>query len=289
MYNIKKKESKTPVKLFLKTSNNKSKKKSNNNNNNNKNKISHLDNSKNRAIHEAKLKEMKLLEKELNDIENQNELLSKEKDTLKDKRKNISEKYNIINTEAEKEQKELSDLQKTNLIKNKVYLELLNLRIQQQVINSISSMLNLDFNTNNNTNNNNTNDNTNSNNTDNNNISDLFNRLNLLLHLSRLRRANTEEGDDTSPLIQNQNNNNNNDNNEEGPPLSFNQMQNLPSFNYNINNNTNEKCIICGMLFSINDVAVKLRCNHTFHKNCLINRLISKRSSKCPTCKFSII
>jgi hypothetical protein len=158
------------------------------------------------------------------------------------------------------------------------------------------SVMNLEINNNTNNNSNNTNNNTNNdtnnnrnNNSDNSNITSLFNRFDFLLNLSRLRRENNAGEEDNTASVQHQNNFNNINNNEEGPPLSFSQLQNLPSFNYNMNNNIKEKCIICGIVFSYNDIVVKLRCNHIFHKNCLTNRLVSRRSSKCPNCKNSII
>ena len=77
--------------------------------------------------------------------------------------------------------------------------------------------------------------------------------------------------------------------NEEGPPMSYQQLQALPSYNYQ-GRNSNEKCNICDFDLCYNDLVTRLsKCNHTFHKNCLVNRLSTRRSSKCPNCKVSII
>ena len=80
------------------------------------------------------------------------------------------------------------------------------------------------------------------------------------------------------------------ENNEDGPPMSYAQMQALPSSSYPRNNYNNEKCTICEFVFCYNDIVTKLtKCSHIFHKNCLVNRLSARQSSKCPTCKVSII
>ena len=102
-----------------------------------------------------------------------------------------------------------------------------------------------------------------------------------ILRISRIRRENSN---DEIPFIFL----NNRENNEDGPPMTYEQLQNLQSSTYPRNNN-NEKCIICGFDFCFNDIFTKLICNHIFHKNCLINRLSARQSSKCPTCKASII
>lgn len=280
MYNSGKKSNKKPVKIVL-SSTNKSYK------DNQKEVLSTLDNNKNKLIHEKKLKEIELLERELNNIENQNNLLSNEINIIKDKQKTLSENFSKISTEVERHNNELIDLKKINLIKNKEYLLLLNFRIRQQIFNSLNSELSELLQENNANNNDN---NTNENNTNGNNT---YNTFNLLLNLSRLRRIFNHDEEVFSPTFQSNINSNNNSNeesnNEEGPPISYNQLQNLPSFNYIENNYSNEKCIICGIVFSYNDVVTKLRCHHNFHKNCLINRLISRHSSKCPICKNSII
>ena len=79
-------------------------------------------------------------------------------------------------------------------------------------------------------------------------------------------------------------------NSNEGPSMSDDQIQALPISYYPRNNNSDEKCVICGFPFCYNDVIIKLRsCNHIFHKACLINTLTINRSSVCPICRVSII
>ena len=109
-----------------------------------------------------------------------------------------------------------------------------------------------------------------------------------LLSISRIRRDNEDGEMVDSPffVIHSRENNNN----EDGPPMSYSQLQALPSSNYPRNNYNNEKCTICEFVFCYNDVVTKLtKCSHTFHKNCLVNRLSARQSSKCPICRISII
>ena len=78
--------------------------------------------------------------------------------------------------------------------------------------------------------------------------------------------------------------------NNSGNAMTDEQIQALPISYYPRNNNTNECCIICGFPFCYNDVIIKInRCNHIFHKACLINSLTVTRSSICPICRNSII
>ena len=72
--------------------------------------------------------------------------------------------------------------------------------------------------------------------------------------------------------------------------LTMEQLLNLPNSKYYKMENNNEKCEICGFLFCYNDTISKLeRCRHVFHRECLFNYLQNRSSSKCPTCKVSII
>ena len=133
---------------------------------------------------------------------------------------------------------------------------------------------------------NNSEDNNNSNNNSNenalNNLEEVVTGINFLLSLSRFRRPMDDEINNNSVMITDSNN-------EEGPPMTQEQLDNLPCSIYPRHNNTNEKCIICEFDFCYNDTIIKLRCNHKFHRNCLINRLSARNSSKCPTCKESLI
>ena len=76
-----------------------------------------------------------------------------------------------------------------------------------------------------------------------------------------------------------------------GPPITNEQIQALPiSYYPHRNNNSNQKCTICGFPYCYNDVIIKLRrCQHIFHKACLINSLNLTRASICPICKTSLI
>lgn len=79
-------------------------------------------------------------------------------------------------------------------------------------------------------------------------------------------------------------------NNNAGPPMTDEQIQALPISYYPRNNNSDEKCFICGYPFYYNDIIIKLRrCNHIFHKACLINIITESRTSLCPICRLSII
>ena len=269
MYESNKKSNKNPTKIFLKSSLKENQKE-----------VS-LESKKNKEIHEKKLKEIQRLEKELNNIEKQNELTSKELYSLKIKYNNLTEKEEKINNEVENENRELEQLKEINITKNREYRHLLQLRNRQ--INNNTSNNNNDTNQNNTSNRNNTNSNN-----ENENVreDELLNGLNFLLTISRIRRSIEEEGRNESSINEILNNRHNND---EGPPMTYNQLQALPSTIYSNRNNSSEKCIICGFDFCYNDEITKLRCEHTFHKNCLVNRLRARNSSKCPTCKTSVI
>ena len=75
-----------------------------------------------------------------------------------------------------------------------------------------------------------------------------------------------------------------------GPPMTFNQIEALPVEKYPRRDEYDEKCILCGFNLCYNDSITKLQqCQHTFHKECLGNFLISRQASKCPNCKISLI
>ena len=105
-----------------------------------------------------------------------------------------------------------------------------------------------------------------------------------ILRISNLRRQNNESN---LPFIFLPRHEEYDD--EEGPPLSYQQLQALPSYNYQ-GRYSNEKCIICSFDLCFNDIVTRLKnCDHIFHKNCLVNRLSTRRSSKCPSCKKSVL
>ena len=109
---------------------------------NKKNKeISSIENNKYKIIHNNKLKEIDRLLKDLNYIETENNLLSLEIEKLKEKENSIQEKFNVINNDYIKEKNELNEMKNINKEKNEIYIKLLHLRIQQQLSNSLNSLL----------------------------------------------------------------------------------------------------------------------------------------------------
>ena len=109
---------------------------------NKKNKeISSIENNKYKIIHNNKLNEIDRLLKDLNYIETENNSLSLEIEKLKEKENSILEKFNRINNDYIKEKNELNEMKNINKIKNEAYIKLLHLRIQQQLSNSLNSLL----------------------------------------------------------------------------------------------------------------------------------------------------
>ena len=105
------------------------------------NEISSIENNKYKIIHINKLKEIDSLLKQLEHIETENNSLSLEIIKLKDKQNDILVKYNKINDEYTKEKNELNELKNINKTENEKYLKLLHLRIQQQLTNSLNSII----------------------------------------------------------------------------------------------------------------------------------------------------
>ena len=277
MHDSNKISSQKPIKVFLKST---IKEKESNYKDSQIDNNSSSDIKTNKIIHENKLKEIEQLKKELDEIENKNEIIFKEISALKVQQKELNNKYNKINNELNIENEELNDMKEINDEKNREYLSLRN----NQQINNINNSNNTERN-NNNSSRNNTSNNEEENERDNDGFLDIFNGLNFLLNISRLRREN-EENKNNEPRI---NSNINYIREEMGPPMTYQQLHSLPSSIYPRNNDNNEKCAICQFVFCYNDTVTKLRCNHTFHRDCLINRLTAIQSSKCPTCKASII
>jgi len=287
MYESGKKPNK-PKKLYLNTAAlNTSKKvlKSNEQNKQNKdnNEISEIENKK---IHESKLLKIQLLEKELKQIENQNENESNEMKVLTSEQNKLSEKYNNIIKQIDFEKISLEKVKDINRLKNHEYLQ--KLRIKEEIDNKENNRYEQ---------NGENNLNTNSNENDENRFADALNGLNFLLSLSRFRRMASEEEEDDDDIDNDNDNDNNednerhedNDDNDEGPPMTYNQLHSLPSSKYLKKDNSTEKCIICEFEFCYNDEVTTLKCNHIFHKDCIINRLRARNSSKCPNCRASVI
>ncbi len=255
-----------PIKIFLKTSstnnimNNPEEKNINKENSNN-----YGEKNINQILHENYLKEIEFLKNDLEELDKENESVTEQLLSEKLSRINLEQKYNKINDKYIKESHALNELKEINEAKNYQYQQLN--RIRQQQLNDLN-----EHNENN------------SNNNDNglNNLEEVVTGINFLLNISRFRRPMDDEVDN-SVVITNSNND------EEGPPMTQEQLDSLPCSLYPRHNVLNEKCVICEFDFCYNDTVIKLRCDHKFHKNCLINRLTARNSSKCPTCKASII
>ena len=260
------KSSGKPIKIFLKTSstnnitNNPEEKNINKENSNN-----YGEKNINQILHENYLKEIEFLKNDLEELDKENESVTEQLLSEKLSQINLEQKYNKINDKYIKESHALNELKEINEAKNYQYQQLN--RIRQQQLNDLN-----EHNENN------------SNNNDNglNNLEEVVTGINFLLNISRFRRPMDDEVDN-SVVITNSNND------EEGPPMTQEQLDSLPCSLYPRHNVLNEKCVICEFDFCYNDTVIKLRCDHKFHKNCLINRLTARNSSKCPTCKASII
>ena len=206
--------------------------------------------------HENNLKTIENLKKELKNIEKENELLSKNIRINKDNNKKLISDYNNIINDIELQKKEMEDLKEITISKKRYFLHLIILKNQgERALNLVERIIN----------NRNSNNRRNARNELNRN--NIRNAIERLVDLYRRRRDN-----------------------EDDPPIPYEQLQSLPSSVYPRINIRNEKCIICGFVFCFNDIIIKLtKCNHTFHKNCLVNRLTIRQTSKCPICKISII
>ena len=237
--------------------------------NNNKEKINNKQNysfitdkdNKNITIHENNLEIIENLQKELNNIKKENDIISKNIILNKKSKTKLYEQYNKVLNDIESQKKECKDLKDITTSKKRYFLNLVITRNQtERVLNVMTRLIN---------------NRNNSNNSNNNNINrrnelnrNLFrSTIDRLVELYRRRRGN-----------------------EEDTNISFEQLQSLPSSIYPRINRNNEKCIICGFVFCYQDIIVKLNnCNHIFHKNCLVNRLTIRCSSKCPICNLSVI
>jgi hypothetical protein len=255
-----------PIKIFLKTSstnnitNNPEEKNINKENSNN-----YGEKNINQILHENYLKEIEFLKNDLEELDKENESVTEQLLSEKLSQINLEQKYNKINDKYIKESHALNELKEINEAKNYQYQQLN--RIRQQQLNDLNEH-----------------NGNNSNNNDNglNNLEEVVTGINFLLNISRFRRPMDDEVDN-SVVITNSNND------EEGPPMTQEQLDFLPCSLYPRHNVLNEKCVICEFDFCYNDTVIKLRCDHKFHKNCLINRLTARNSSKCPSCKASII
>ena len=220
------------------------------------------ENDKDKIIHENNLTEMKTLENELEEIEKENEEVLKEIARLQEEEKDLQKEFEKIRVDIDTEKDELEELEDINDVKSREYAHLMHIRHRQIMAMPDHEFFNFNLDNRNNMNSNEAN-------------SDNPNRISFQNIIQGLFRIN--------PYA-------NNANEDNGPPMTYAQLQALPSSNYPRNNNNHEKCDICKFEFCYNDLVTKLvKCNHTFHKECLVNRLTTMHSSKCPTCKISII
>ena len=243
--------------------------------------------SKNKKAHENNLKKIEEYEKQLKELGNKNNLLSKDINELQKKEGNLKNELKS----KEDEEKELNT--ELNNLKN------INEEKKNEVINLMNSN---HINNNNSLNNNRQINNINMNNPQSNNIEQrninqneqvpINNALNRLMPIQSQVIGNNEE---IGNLIDNSINNSLNMaflggfDEDLGPPMTFQQIDALPFERYP-SKDSQEKCLLCGFPFCFNDNIIKLvQCQHIFHKVCLENFLINRQASKCPQCKASLI
>ena len=233
---------------------------------------------KDKIIHENNLTVIQMIQEELDKLEKENDLLNNEYEQIKQEEKDLIERFDQINKEIDEETGNLEELKDINEEKNGQYLQLSHMRhqlIMQQEGNSYN-------------NNNNSNNNTQER-RERERPGEVLNHFTLgevmdgILNITNLNGESNQPPQFPFIFIPRA------EANEEGPPMSYQQLQALPSYNYQ-GRNSKDKCNICDFDICYNDLVTTLsKCNHTFHKNCLVNRLSTRRSSKCPNCKVSII
>ena len=196
-------------------------------------------------------------------IEKENELISKELISCQENKRQLIEENNRIINDIESEKKECDELREVTISKKRQFLDLIvQKNRRQRALNIIERIIN--------------NSNTNRNNINNNQGNRRIDRVRMIAFRSAIEKI--------VDLYRRRRDN------QDDPPIPYEQLQSLPSTTYTRNNRTNEKCFICGFVFCYNDIIVKLNnCNHIFHKNCLVNRLTIRQSSRCPICRLSII
>ena len=234
---------------------------------------------KDKIIHENNLTVIELLQNDLNKLEEENKLINDELDQIKQEEKDMIEKFEQIKKDIEEETGNLEELKDINEDKNRLLLRLLHLRHQQIMQNADNLSNNINNHSNNNP----------RQRREQERPGDVLNAFTLgevmdgILRVTNLNRESNEPPQFPFIFVPRA------ESNEDGPPMSYQQLQALPSYNYQ-GRNSNEKCNICDFDLCFNDLVTRLsKCNHIFHKNCLVNRLSTRRSSKCPNCKVSII
>lgn len=215
--------------------------------------------NKNDRIHENNLKLIESLQKELYNIERENSEMSKNIIIQKKDNKQFNDEYNKLTNDIQTQKNECENLKQESISKKRQFLNLIVTRSQRErALNLIERVIN----------------NARRNNTAaRRNRRAELNRIAFRSAIERLVDLYRRRRDD-----------------ENDPPIPYEQIQSLPSSFYPRNNRNNEKCTLCGFVFCYNDVIIKLtNCNHIFHKNCLVNRLTIRQSSRCPICKTSVL
>ena len=233
---------------------------------------------KDKIIHKNNLNVIQLLQNDLNKLDEENRIINSEIENIKQEEKDLQEKFEELNKELDEETGNLEQLKDINDEKNRQLLQLLHLRHRQIMQNA-----------------NNLNSNLNNNNRERERererpgeVLNHFTLGEVMDGILRITNINGNSNENESPhlpfiIMPRQ------ESNEDGPPMSYQQLQDLPSYNYQ-GRNSKEKCNICDFELCYNDLVTRLsKCNHIFHKNCLVNRLSTRRSSRCPNCKVSII
>ena len=240
---------------------------------------------KNIKEHEDNKKKIKELEKLLEELNKNKNDLSNQIDKLNNEENQLKNDLTKKEDEERELNEELDNIKNINEDKNREYLQLMQLNQQQQ--NNGNNRPRRD----NNINNNNTNEA---------NHNSLNNILNSILRIRQQINNGNNEGGSENEGGQNNINSGERSIHESnleidpdgdfGPPMTFQQIEDLPSGKYPKKEIYEEKCVLCGFVFCFNDSIITLnKCNHIFHKECLGNFLINKLASKCPVCMVSII
>ena len=236
---------------------------------------------KDKIIHQNNLNVIQLLQNDLNKLDEENNIINSEIENIKQEEKYLQEKFEELKKELDEETGNLEQLKDINDEKNRQLLQLLHLRHRQIMQNADNIRSNL-----------NNNNNNREGERERERPGQVLNHFTLgevmdgLLRITNIN-GNSNENDESPHfpfiVIPRQ------ESQEDGPPMSYQQLQDLPSYNYQ-GRNSKEKCNICDFELCYNDLVTRLsKCNHIFHKNCLVNRLSTRRSSKCPNCKVSLI
>ncbi len=249
-------------------------------NSSSKNSISQEMINKKKKEHDENLKKMKELEKLIEKLNSKNNSLSNEINNLKNEKETLNKNLKEKDDEEKELNEELDNIKNINEEKNREYLHLMQTNQQR----------------------NNRNNNRQSNNEQNNIIEQEHQSMNNIFSgILRMQRQvigeNNNEGEEQNNInLEDKSINDSNadiigDLNEDlGPPMNFNQIDNLPVEKYPKKDVYDEKCILCGFNLYYNDSITKLQqCQHIFHKECLGNFLLHRLASKCPICKVSLI